>query len=213
MRPVKVTQELYFITRRRSAYLRSLLPTQPSIFSKQLDRRVAFVAIELLNSWAGYSRALYLSTCRGALDARLRKLTINQHFATDEEALYFAAKRFNPKLRPWPTRITHRDEPDWLDPNILLILLDDLGASNSLDVGAALSFDWQVFRDLPTVRNFYAHRRENTARKTQQLMITYGLSPVLHPTEFCLAYERGKSQSILLNWVDEMNQVQELAVS
>lgn len=212
MRPVRVIRHLYLVARKRNAYLRSLVPQYPVVACKPLDRRVAYVAIELMNCWAGFSRALYLSSCRGALDSRHRRITILQPLQTDEDAIRFASMRFNPRLTQL-SKLTHRNEPAWLDPNVLITLLHDVGASNSGDVAAALSFQGRVLRDLPTIRNFYAHRAENTATKSRRLMVTYGLSSTNHPTEFCLAYESGRSQSVLLNWIDELTMIQELTVS
>jgi hypothetical protein len=182
-------------------------------FSRPLDRNVSFVVIEAMNNWASFSRTLYLSTCRGARDWRLQRLTVNRPFGSDDEALHFAIKRYKPNFPAWPTRVTHRDEPNWLDPNTLLTLLNDLSASNAPDVNAALSFQGRVLTDLPTLRNFYAHRQENTAQKARRLMINYGIAPQIHPTEFCLSYESGKSQSIVLDWLDELLTVQEFAVT
>lgn len=213
MRPVRGTAELHTICARRSAYLRTLLPAHLMAFSRSLDRNVSFVVIEAMNNWAAFSRTLYLSTCRGARDWRHNRITINQQFASDDHALHFAIARYKPKFPAWPTPITQRDEPNWLSPNTLLTLLTDLNASNAADVGAALSFQGRVLRDLPTLRNFYAHRQQNTARKAQRLMINYGLPANLHPTDFCLSYEAGSSQSILLNWLDELLIVQELSVT
>jgi hypothetical protein len=213
VRPVRYAQELYTVCARRSMYLRTLVPSAPVPFSRELDRNVSFVVIEVMNNWASFSRTLYLTTCRGARDSRRQRLTINRTFGSDDEALHFAIARYKPHFPAWPTRIRHRNEPDWISPNTLLTLINDLNASNAGDVSAALSFQGRVLRDLPTVRNFYAHRQANSAKKARRLMINYGIPPNLHPTDFCLSYESGMSQSILLNWLDELLSVQELAVT
>lgn len=213
MRPAHYTGDLYKSSRKRLGYLRSLAPSRPSAMTPALDRRVAFATIEAMNCWAGFARALYLSTCRHAYSGAHVRLSTSTFFPNDDDALRFACARFKPHLGGNAAPLTHRDEPNWLDPNTLLILLQDVGASNAGDVGAALSFQGRVLQDLPTFRNFYGHRAHNTVVKAQRRMINYGMSSTLHPTEFCLAYESGRTQSVLVTWLKEMDLVQELMVS
>lgn len=213
MHPVRLAPELYRQTRKRVAYLQTLLPPGPVTVNRHWDRTVSFVAIEAMNCWASYSRALYLSTCRGALTPQGKRLATKASLYKHDDALRFACVRFKPSLKNYSGPWTHREEPNWLDPNTLLILLQDAGASNAGDVGAALSFQGRVLQDLPSLRNFFAHRAQNTAEKASRKMLGYGLSPRLHPSTFCLSYESGSSRSVLFNWLSELDLVQELAVS
>lgn len=213
MRPVQFTGDLYKSSQKRIGYLRSLVPGRPAAMTPSLDRQVAFVAIEAMNCWAGFSRALYLSTCRGAFRASRTRLHTSVALADDQAALRVACVRFKPHLANSSAAFTHREEPDWTDPNTLIILLREVGGSNAADVGAALSFQGRVLHDLPTLRNFYGHRAENTVAKARRIMVGYGLPSRLHPTEFCLAYEPGSTKSVIVNWLNELDLVQELLVS
>ncbi|GAB3615901.1 hypothetical protein GCM10027416_04580 [Okibacterium endophyticum] len=130
-----------------------------------------------------------------------------------DDAMNQAVWRFKPSLAgtrgPW----THRQEPDWLDPNTLLILLDLVGASNSGDVSAALSLRARALTDLPSLRNFYAHRAMNTAEKVRKMGLNYSIPSVHHPVELCLGYAPGRPQSVLADWVSELRLITDLATS
>lgn len=213
MRPVHDLERLHKSVRKRLNLIEAKLPTGPTVEALMHDRVVSFATIEAANAWASYSRALFLSTCRGAVTAARVKVETNKSFATDTDALRFAAQLYkNYTLNP-AVPLTHRDEPNWFDPNVLLKCLDSAGASNFLDVGAALSFQGHVLKDLPTIRNFYAHRAENTARKVKTIAVALGVPADRHPTEVCLAFPANKSISVLRMYLRELQLLAELAIS
>jgi len=210
MRVVRQTPELYRVARHRLYYLESLLPDQQVGFNRQLDRDVAFATVELLNCWARFSRSMYFSVCSGARDANGVRITTNVGLTDYLDAQLFAASQFTrrPLIRG---KVTHREEPNWLDPAILQKLLKQVGASNEATVDAALSLQTRVFRDLPSVRNFFGHRGKDTALKAAAVGRNYGKPGSMHPTDLCLAYAPGRPQSILLDWSADIRTIMKVA--
>ncbi len=170
------------------------------------------MSIELLNTWASFSRALYFSVCLGARDTSGNKITTNPVLRDYLDAQFHAAQRF--ARRPLTRgRITHRDEPNWFDKNTLITLMTDIGATNSATVVGALAYPSRVLTDLPSVRNFYGHRGEDTARKAANVARHYGMTSQTHPTNLCLTFVPGRPQSILSDWVTDVTEIIELAAT
>lgn len=213
MQTVSEVRDLHLVARKRIDYLESMVPNILVRPSRALDKDISFVVIELLNCWANFSRALYFSSCRGARDGMGNKIVTTLPLGSLDDALDQAVWRFKPSVAGLPGPWTHREEPNWLDPNTLLILLQLVGASNSGDVSAALSFQTRALVDLPSLRNFYAHRTKNTAEKVRRMAITYSLPSIHHPAELCLGYAPGRPQSILADWVSELRLITDLATS
>ncbi|MFB3978784.1 hypothetical protein [Microbacterium proteolyticum] len=178
----------------------------------QLDREVSFAAVELLNTWARFSRTMYFSVCRGVrgADGLLVKTTVK--FADFDSAQRHAAQHFRKKPLH-PGQLTHRDEPNWLEPTVLQKLLHDIGSTNAATIDAALSVPTRVFQGLPPVRNFYGHRGQDTARKASNVGRQYQLSGSLHPTELCLSFAPNRPQSILRDWTFDLRTIMRLAAA
>lgn len=212
MRAVSYTPRLYEMARRRTAYVESLLPSTRVAVTRQLDREVSFAAVELLNTWARFSRTMYFSVCLGVRDANGTHVTTSKTFANFDDAQRHASQFFKKYPLP-PGQLSHRDEPNWLEPKVLQKLLDDIGASNASTVDTALSLQTRVFQGLPSVRNFYGHRGQDTARKASNVGRQYQLGGGLHPTELCLSFAPNRSQSILKDWIFDLRTIMRLAAA
>lgn len=212
MHVVDCTPDLYRMAQRRTYYIESLLPKTRVSMDRAIDREVSFAAVELLNTWARFSRTLYFSICRGTKDVGGQKITTTVSLSGFDDAQRHAAQFFKKYPLP-PGKLTHREEPNWLEPTVLQKLLADIGASNVGVVDAALSLQTRVFQDLPSVRNFYGHRGQDTARKAANVGRNYQTSPSLHPTQLCLAYAPGRAQSILRDWTFDLRTVMRLVAA
>lgn len=212
MRVVTHTPQLYWMARRRTYYIESLLPTSQVSKTRDLDREVSFAAVELLNTWARFSRTMYFSVCKGVRDANGTRVATSTPLPSFETAQRHAAQYFKKHQLP-PGKLTHRDEPNWHDPKTLQRLLHNIGASNASTIDAALSLQTRVFQDLPSVRNFYGHRGEDTARKATNVGRQYRVGASLHPTDLCLAFAPGRAQSILRDWVFDARTVMRIAAA
>jgi hypothetical protein len=171
---------------------------------------VAYAAIEAHNLWASFARAFYLSCVLRATRETGIPITITAPgLLTTSDAIQYAVRLLKPRLTTGPP-FTRRDEPVWHDPNTLLKLLSSLGASNLLEVQAALSYPTKVFRLLPTVRNFFAHRNEETAQKSSGVARSLGLSGKLKPGEVLCSVLPGRPQNVLADWLDDLRAVMTL---
>ncbi|MDQ1546349.1 MAG: hypothetical protein QOH69_1253 [Actinomycetota bacterium] len=212
MHQVASVDKLRRIAFQRVDYLRSVV-VPFTVRDHPADRAVSFAAIELLNCWNGFSRAYYLSTCARWKWADGTKVTTTTRLSTTEDALTHAVHTCNKGLRkssgPW----SHAQEPVWFDSGVLLKLMTSVGASNTTALSSALSVPNRVLKDLTTVRNFLAHRAENTAVKAKRIGANYAAPPGSDPVEICLLNAPGRPQSVIADWCSELRLIFDIATS
>jgi hypothetical protein len=142
---------------KRALRLRSLVEKYRPPIENVDDRTIAFVAIEALNLWATFVRSFYLSCVHNARrESGSRVMVSVTGLQSDAAAIAFSVSVI---------KVARRGEPIWHDPGTLSKLLRAVGASNLTQVQAAISSQPYVFKALPTVRNFFAHRSLITAQK------------------------------------------------
>jgi hypothetical protein len=168
---------------------------------KERDIVATYVAMEALNAWALFSRSFYLSCALGTrteLNERVVVATVTDHIG-------FAIKHFKKSAKPNSSGTWHRrDEPTWHDPNVLMTVCKSLGCSIQSELEAAFSLRQTVFKNLPVLRNFFAHRNEETSRAARNIGPQYTLPTSLPPAELLLAVSPGGYASLILTWLDEM---------
>jgi len=210
MKPVRRLKKLRIIASRRAMRLKSLINACVVPITSDGDRVVAFVVIEALNLWASFARAYYLScVLKATTEAGGRVAIVNSTIRTVTDALGFSVKLFKPHVRS-SGPFSRREEPAWHDTSNLLKVLTSLGASNIAQVQAALSYPTSVFKQLPVARNFFAHRNEDTARKTTGIARDLGLSVNARPSEMLCEKAKGRPQNVLADWLDDLRIVIEL---
>ncbi len=170
------------------------------------DRRlISYIVIEAANLWAQYSRSLFLSCAFGARDASGQPVVATP-CPSEHDALTVAVHAVVPKLRgtnnPWNDRLL----PDFQNKGKLSRTIDYLGASVSKDVDAALSVQSRVLADLPTMRNFFAHKGERGVISARALAPRYGLSAHLAPEQLlCAVPPAGSGDVLLREWLADLN--------
>jgi hypothetical protein len=97
-----------------------------------------------------------------------------------------------------------RDEPTWHDPNVLMNVCKNMQCSAQANIQAAFSLGQSVFLHLPVVRNFFAHRSDETNRAAKNIAPQYTLSTYLAPAEMILASRPSASVPVIIEWLDEM---------
>lgn len=200
--------KLEHMAARRTLRLRALVDGYNPPVSPEHDRLISYVTIETVNLWAGFSRAYYLSCVLGARTTAGARITFSRAgVSTPHDALRLAVATFNPRFRGAPTTWRRRDEPAWHDIAVLLRLVTELACSSLPDVRVALGYTTTVFQHLPVFRNFFAHRNEDTARKTSNIARGYALSPRLRPAELLVSRRPGRPQSVICDWLDDMYNV------
>jgi hypothetical protein len=173
------------------------------------DEQIAFVVIEAMNVWASFVRAYYLSWFMHPRTITGQRIACSHHFGLFQDALIFAIRRLRSRgysgVRP-----SRRDEPTWHDPTTLLTLAVEIGVSNLSQVQAAFSLGATYPANLPTVRNFYAHRNDETFRKVRDRAILLGLGRNLRPCEFVCTAQPSRPQNLISDWLDEIRLTIEL---
>lgn len=212
MNPSHRLEKLHRVTSKRIVRLR----LRASSFSPPLtmddDARLAWVVIESLNLWAGFLRAYYLS---GAIRTR----TISgaavrftaQNFASTQSALKFAVRKVKNSTFS-KSRVTRYDEPPWHRVDKFIELEKAVAASNLPQIYKALAAGSNFAALLKEMRNFYAHRCDETFRSAAQVGIKLGLTPKPELCANSILCSRlpSRPQNIMTDWLDDMANVVDL---
>jgi hypothetical protein len=194
---------LYRRTNQRALRLRRSIEGLRPPLDAASDRLVAFVAIECLSLWSNFTRSFYLSCVHGAKRASGGRVLVTvAGIHSNFDALNFSRSQF---------AYRRHSEPVWHETKTLLKLLRAAGASNLPQVQSALSVGPQVFKYLPTVRNFFAHRCDETFKKSSGIARQLGVGLGLRPCEIVCSQLPGRPQNVLADWIDDMRNVIELA--
>jgi hypothetical protein len=163
---------------------------------------ISYVTIEAANLWAQYSLCLFLSAALGARDASGSRVVTTP--APDwSHAIDLAVHAVHPKLRgtrrPW----TRLEQPDWQNKGHLAAAIQYIEAAIWPDVDAAVSYPSRVLADLPTMRNFYAHKSKRAASSASALGPHYGVTRPMSPHDLLCTSPPGRG--ILLNeWLADL---------
>jgi hypothetical protein len=176
-------------------------PVQP-----QDGRLIAYVVIEAANLWAQYSRCFFLSCALGARDGS-GQLTAQTRAATVDGALTLAVHAVKPKLRGTTRPWSRRDLPDFQNKGQLAKTLKYIQASVSPQVDVALAYQSRVLSDLPTARNFFAHKAEDAANKARGLAPRYGITRVSAPETLLCTVPSSGADILLREWLADLTAI------
>lgn len=210
MRPCSDLLRLRRTGVRRLTRLRARIVARLHASTNVLDTEMAYVTIEASNYWAGFCRSFALSCPFGARRVGGARAGTTDSTLTSPGAILHAA---NKAIRGAgaPAPIDRRDEPDWkAGPNFLRIC-QALSLSNIDAVNGAMSLRSRVLEDLPTFRNFFAHRNPETAARALKVASThYLIKGVAHPTLALKAVPFKRTQPLILDWLDDIQVISEL---
>jgi hypothetical protein len=188
---------------KRALRLRALVERCKPPLNPIEARTVAFVSIEVVNLWATFVRAFYLSCMHKAKRAGGGHVTVAvPGLNTDDAAIAFSLKVI---------KIHRRGEPVWHEPATLSKLFVAVRASNLTQVLAAISAQPQVFQLLPTIRNFFAHRSLQTSQKVVGVARTIGVNVRLRPCDILCSRLPARPQNVLADWIDDIRNTIDLA--
>jgi hypothetical protein len=174
-----------------------------------IDRALTFVTIEALSAWSGFAREFYLSC------AYLRPKTIsgchvshkNTAIVDERLSLIHSIQVLKGKVVT-SQKITPRDEPAWHEKRTLPNLAANLAFSNNNSIILGLSYHTTFFDDLPTIRNFYAHRSQSIAQKIFNMAVKrYALGTTRHPSDLINTRFSGRVQTLIQEWLGDMRQI------
>lgn len=165
----------------------------------------ANVAIEAANTWHFFLRSYYLYSAAGALlDDGTRVTSVAgrlSHLEAIEAAIAFSTgSKIKKPRRGW----THRHEPNWRDPNIVVNLMSNQNMSNASGFLKALSASNGSHEPLGTARNFFAHRCQDTALKVRGLARRSSVPSLIDPSDIPYSYAPGRHQPLIADWIDDL---------
>lgn len=211
MRPSKYLKHLRHKTSvRHLSKLRTLADGARQLVWPESDHIMSYVAIACLNTWANFARAYFLScTLSPWREQGLQIQLSNPNIRTFDDAIDAAMKKC--KNLTWKPgqhgNWTRRDEPAWHIPKNLIDSCDEIGCSNYTAIQNAFSIQTGVFDHLSTFRNFYAHRNDATAMKTQKIAGEYTIPIPGQPSEVLLSHAYGRPQILILDWIDDLDTI------
>ena len=166
-------------------------------------RLLSYVTIEAANLWAQYSLCLFLSAALGAHDSAGNCVVASP--ASDvSHSIDLAVYAMNPKLAGTRRTWKRHEQPDFQNKSVLARAMKYIGATIYPDVDAAVSYPTRVLVDLPTMRNFYAHKAERAATKAAALGPRYGITRPMSPHELLCTPPPGRADVLLNEWLADL---------
>jgi hypothetical protein len=171
------------------------------------DGGVALAAVDVLNTWGNFVRAYWLSSFGEPWTSSGTKVQCERSMLASDP-LGFAVTTFRPHVLPmgsgkWDRRL----EPAWHDPQTLLRLTRDAGLTSAGDVAVAFSINTRVFYDLPVLRNYFAHRNEDTYLAALRVAALNSLPTPKRPSEVLTGVSAGHTQALFREWLGDLDLV------
>ncbi len=160
--------------------------------------------IQITNTWSSFIRNYYLS-CALSTNSRAGSRVSSPVTSDMNQALGLVILHYKKNATPKADGSWHRrDEPAWHDFNTLLTGANLLSLTNQVDINAAFSTKYRVFKDLPVFRNFFAHKNSGTEQAARQLALQYGIPSTLRPSQILMRRAVRRPQELVFDWVDEL---------
>ena len=194
--------------------IRKAFSSVPTLSAQEKSRVLAFSVIELDNLVISTLREFTISTLQRARTASGARISVNRKFGGEQEvAAYMLSVVASVTFQRLgsPLTISRKDEPRIRDPRLIERILLSCSASNTTALQNALALNTSLFSDLATIRNFYAHRNEDTWHKVRNKARSFGALRLKHPDELMLHYLPMRSVSLLQDWLDDTELFFELA--
>ena len=177
----------------------------------QSRRALAYVVIESSTIWLEYSKAYYFFSAMKALDRQGTRISHQQAFVDEDDALGYAINVARPLVKRKP-RYSHRDHPDWRAPGVINKLLEAMKASSLSAWQLGMGMQSHAPSDVFTMRNFFAHKNEESAVKARRLRTHYGVTQNLSPCELLANVPPQSQQPLVREWLDDLTAMVTLAI-
>ena len=204
MRPRKCLIKLQTTAIKRVHRLKRLL-SSTSHPKDAPELLIANTTIETLNTWSNFSRSFYLSCALHSKAVSGNRIITTSNPSNINDAIGHAMQCWKPSATPHSSGIwVRRYEPTWHDQNILSSVCSHIGCSNITNIRDGLSGGQTFFSDLPTFRNFYAHRNQETELAAMNKATRYSISSTLKPSAILREFPIGETSTLLVKWLDEL---------
>jgi hypothetical protein len=206
----------------RLSRLKYLYRSSGTAYTPEVGRMLAYIVMETMNCWVLFSRSFIVSSALGARTRNNGNVTsMFNRRSSANDVIIQATFTESPWLgrRGRPTQIDRRQEPAWHDPAVIMRLSSALLLSNDSTITQALSLGATFARDLPPIRNYFAHKNEDSAERVRRIGRQYGISAYAGsslrkktPALVITSSAPGRPQSILADWLDELETTASLIV-
>lgn len=206
MRPTTDLAKLREAANGRLRRIRSATASLPGLAPSEAARTVAFAVIELDNLVLSSLREFTISTLRRARTASGQRVQVNAHFGSAEAVgayVLSVVEVVSFQRLGSPQAIDRRKEVKLRDPRLVERVLRHCNASNIQSFQTALSLNSSMFRDISSVRNFYAHRNEDTWKKVRNIAQSRGILNPVHPDELMGHRLLPRPVTVLEDWMDD----------
>lgn len=205
MRPTSDLSKLHEAVQYRLVRLRRLFSTAQNLDPRK-SQLLSYCVIELDNLLMSAVRVFAISSLRGARTSSGQRISTSIPFSSLEQiSAYFLSVANSAKYSRMsnPVAVSRKDEPTIRDPRTTEQILSRCGASNLPSFQNALAWNFSVFMDVGTTRNFYAHRNDDTWRKVRTRAGGMGILNISHPDQLLLSRIPTRSLTIFEDWLDE----------
>lgn len=173
------------------------------------DKFFLCLVVEMHNQWSQFSRAVALSAYfNPKLSDGVRARLNGQSFSCMDDYRYYCASQFKHYLRKQnPKRITRRDEPDWADISKVYKILSGVGYSEIDRVNSAANLCGADISNFTSVRNFYAHKNDETLGKVVDICRRSYSMPLRggeHLSEVLTMSAYSRPQPIIVDWLSKL---------
>lgn len=206
MRPVSDLRKLHSSFSYRLLRLRRLYAVAVEVAEPRRSELLAVSVIELDNLVLSSLRALTISSLRAARTAMGNRVAVARRFGDEEEVSAFmlsVLSTFTYKRLKSPARVARKHEPTVRDPRDTAKVFIASGASNLRSLQNALALNTTLFNDLGTLRNFYAHRNQDTWRKARNKAQAMGIFSAKHANDIITSGLPGRAVSVFEDWLDD----------
>lgn len=169
------------------------------------DRLITYVVIQTQTEWAEFVRSFLLSCISGATRQNGHAVTVKLATARRQSEMMRLALVIQTHGRKNKPPRRRRDEPAWHSTNLLVQLAARIGLSNEPTISAAVSTGSTVFGGLPTLRNFYAHRNQDSKQNALLELQRLAVPLFAHPTLSLLAAPAGSTSPLVVDWIADLH--------
>ncbi len=206
MRPCRSIESLRLVAKRRISRFRDLAQKALVLPRPDSDRIVSYICIECLSSWHNFCRSYFLSCILRPKTLSGHTILVNSHVRTFSDAIDISMRTC--KRNVWERdHWSQRDEPSWRDSKIFVKSCEAIGCSNIDKIQSTFSIPTKVLEHLPKFRNYYCHRNNDTLKDVRDLASYYTISIPFkpsHPTDILLLPAYNRTQVLLLDWLDDI---------
>lgn len=206
MRPVSDLAKLNSSFGFRLLRIRRLYANANSNVEPHRSELLAVSVIELDNLVLSSLRVLAISSLRSARTASGHRVTVTRPFGDEREIGAFVLSVLSSPTynrMNHPSHISRADEPTVRDPRDTAKVFRACGASNLASLQNALALNTTLFSDLGTMRNFYAHRNQDTWRKVLTKGQAMGIFGARHANDIVTNGVPGRPVTVFEDWLDD----------